>query len=114
MTSLDLTRLGRTPQCLGRYVEDARGVRKIEPRLNTIHGGLEDRDTMVRTQRGDTFASPTIAVASFESVAIEKASDQIVVRNQCQLAYGRDDVSGGAAALTASAPGQTDLAVNAA
>src|ERR1700730_5234439 len=75
MTSLDLTRLGRTPQCLGRYVEDARGVRKIEPGFNTIHGGLEDRDTMVRTQRGDTFASPTIAVAGFESVAIEKASD---------------------------------------
>jgi hypothetical protein len=69
---------------------------------------------MMRTQRGDTFASPTIAVAGFESVSIEKASDQIVIRNQCQLAYGRDDVGGSATALTASAPGQTDLAVNAA
>jgi hypothetical protein len=58
-TSLDLASLGCTPQCLGRNVEDARSVSKIEPRLNTIHGGLEDRDTMMRTQRGDTFASPT-------------------------------------------------------
>jgi len=88
MTSLDLTRLRpHAAVVLGRYVEGcARGVRKIEPRLNTPStAGLEDRDTMVRTQRGDTFASPTIAVAGFEvRLRLRRASDQIVVRNQCQ------------------------------
>jgi hypothetical protein len=69
---------------------------------------------MVRSQRGDALAAPTIAVTGFETVAIENASDQIVVGDQCQLAYGRDDISWSAVALSAPAPGQADLTVNAA
>lgn len=58
---------------------------------------------MVRAQRGDALAGPTVAVAGLEAIAVEKAGYQIVAGDQHQLAYGGDDVSGRAVALSASA-----------
>ena len=91
-----------------------RGVREIEPGLDTVGCGFEHRNASVRSQRGDALAGPTIAVAGFETVAIEKASDQIVAGDQRQLANGPDDISGSAVALSSPALGQPHLAVNAA
>jgi hypothetical protein len=69
---------------------------------------------MVRSQRGDALEGPTIAVAGFETVALEKASDQVVAGDQRQLENGLDDISGSAVGLSAPALGQPNLAVNAA
>ena len=48
---------------------------RLSPGLDAVGCGLEHRNAMVRSQRGDALAGPTIAVAGFETVAIEKASD---------------------------------------
>jgi hypothetical protein len=114
VTSVDLAGFGRQPQRFRRNIQNVRGVREIEPGLDAVGCGFEYRNAMVRSQRGDALAAPTIAVTGFETVAIENASDQIVVGDQCQLAYGRDDISWSAVALSAPAPGQADLTVNAA
>ena len=53
-------------------------------------------------------------MAGLEPIAVEKAGDQIVAGDQRQLAYGRDDISWSAVGLPTPAPGQADLAVNAA
>jgi hypothetical protein len=53
--------------------------------LDAVGCSFERRNAMVRSQRGDALAGPTIAVAGFETVAIEKASDQVVAGDQRQL-----------------------------
>lgn len=67
----------------------------------------------MRAQRRDTLASPAVAMAGLEAIAVEKAGYEIVASDQRQLTYGGDDVSGCAVALSASALGQAKLAVRA-
>ncbi len=82
MASVDLAGLGCQPQRLRSDLQNARGVGEIEPGFDAICGGFEHRNAMVRTQRGDALAGPAIAVAGFQSVAVEEASDQIVSGDQ--------------------------------
>ena len=66
----------------------------------------------MRSQRSNALACPAIAVACDEAVAVQDAGDEIVIGDQCQMAHRDDDVGGVAVALSATSPGQADLAVH--
>lgn len=70
MDSFNLASLGGQAQGLWRHLQQLRCIAQIEPRLDAIGGGAEYRDTIVRTQRGDALARPSVAVAGLEIVAV--------------------------------------------
>ena len=47
MDSVDFASLCRQPQRLGRNLQEASGIGKIEPRFNAVAGGFKDRDAIV-------------------------------------------------------------------
>jgi hypothetical protein len=69
VASFDLSSLGRQPQRLCRNPQKARSIGEIEPGLDPVVGGLERWDAMVRTQRGDAFAGPAVAMAGLKPIA---------------------------------------------
>ena len=68
----------------------------------------------MRAQRGDALACPAVAVTGYEAIPIEDAGDDIIIRDQHELANSGNHIGRGAVALTAAASGQTHLAVDAA
>src|SRR4029077_19598911 len=93
MDSLDLAGLSGKPERLGRDVKETCRPAQIEPRFDAVFGWFVNWNAVVRPQRRDAFASPAIAMAGDEAVAVEGASDQIVVGDQDQLAGSGDDVA---------------------
>jgi len=95
-------------------MHDPRGLAEIEPRLIPIFGWLVHWNAVMRAQRGDALACPAVAVTGDEAIPIEDAGDDIIIRDQHELANSGNHIGRGAVALTAAASGQTHLAVDAA
>ena len=70
-----------------------RGLAEVEPWLDPVLGRLEHRNTVVGAHRRDALAGPAIAVARDKAVAVEDAGEQIVIGDEHELTYGRNDVS---------------------
>src|SRR6266516_2552899 len=85
MNSLDLASLCCEPQCLGCDPEKARGLAKVQPRLDPIIGGLVDGNTVMRAQRGDALTRPAVTVARDQCVPVQDAGDEIIICNQHEL-----------------------------
>ena len=67
----------------------------------------------MRSVRRNSFPGPAIAVSGHQAVAVENAGDQVVIGNQHQVPDGRDDIGGGAVALSATALRQATFGVGA-
>src|SRR3954464_69828 len=102
MNAFDLARFGGDPERLRRDAEQTCGLVQIEPWLYPIHRWPEDRDLLIRPERGHPLAGPAIAVAGHQAVSIEDAGNQIIIGDEHQLPYGCDDVAGGAVALSSA------------
>src|SRR5690606_32459716 len=114
MDTLDLAGFGGEPQRLGCYAEEARGLVQVEPRLVPMRCRPEDRDRGMRSVRRDPLPGPAIAMPSYQAVAVENASDQVVAGDQHQLPNGRNDIGGSAVALSAAPLRQTKFGMGAA
>jgi hypothetical protein len=77
---------------LWRDAEQTCGLVQIEPWLYSIHRWPEDRDLVIRPERGHSLAGPAIAVAGHQTVSIEDAGNQIIIGDEHQLPDGRDDI----------------------
>ena len=112
MHGFNLIRFGGEPEGLSRDAYVAGGFAQVEPRFLSVGRRTEDRNPVVRSQRGDPFARPAIAMASQESIAVEDAGNQIVIGDQSELLHGSDDIGRGAVALSSSPLRQPQLGVN--
>ena len=95
-------------------MQKTRGRAEVDPRLVPILGWLVHRNAVMRAQGGDALTRPTVAMAREEAVPVEDASDEVIVGDQHELANSGHDIGRGAVALTATPPGQTHFAVDAA
>ena len=85
MNRFDLTGLRCQPERSGRDMEKLCGLAEVQPRFDSVIGGLIDRNVVMRAQRGDALTRPAIAVACHQSVPVQDAGDEIVIGNQHQL-----------------------------
>ena len=114
MNAFDLARFGVEPKCFWCNTEKARRLVQVEPRLDPIWRQPKDRDLMMRPERGDALACPSIAVAGHETIPIEDAGNQIIIGDQHQFPDSRDDIGGGAVALSSPALRQAQFGMDAA
>ena len=63
MNRFDLTGLRCQPKRSGRDMEKLRGFAEVQPRFDSIIGGLVDGNAVMRAQRGDALTGPAIAIA---------------------------------------------------
>ena len=88
MDRLDFTDLHRQSERLRRDVQEARGLAEIEPRLMPVFGWLVHRDAVMRAQRGDALARPTVAMTCDKAIPVQDAGDEIVTGDEHKLANG--------------------------
>jgi hypothetical protein len=63
MSTLDLAGLGGLSERLRRNSEEARGIAQVEPELDVISLGPEDRYFPIRTKRCNPLTGPPVAIA---------------------------------------------------
>ena len=102
------------PESFWCDLEELGSIGEVEPRLDAIFGLSKHWDTLVRAHGHDALAGPAVAIAGLEIVAIQDASDQIIIGNQHKLTHGVDDFCRGAVSLSAAALGQPNFAMSAA
>ncbi len=85
MNRLDLIGFRCQPKRSGRDTQKLRGLAEVQPRFDSVIGGLVDRNAMMRAQRGDALAGSAIAIACHQSVPVQDAGDEIVIGDQHQL-----------------------------
>ena len=85
MNRLDLTGFRCQPERSGRDMEKLRGLAEVQPRFDSVIGGLVDGNAVMRAQRGDALTRPAIAIACHQSVPVQDAGDEIVIGDQHQL-----------------------------
>jgi transposase InsO family protein len=81
---------------------------------NAVLGRAIDGDPVAAAHRSHALASPAIAVAGHEAVAVEDDGDDIVLGDERQHAHRLDDVGGRAVALPPAPSRQSVLGVGAA
>src|SRR5258708_8266795 len=86
MESFDLTGFGCPPERLGSDPQELSRLAEVQPWLDPVFGGLEHRDAVIRSHRGDALTGPSVAVAGLKTVAVSNAGDQIVIGNDDELA----------------------------
>ena len=87
MNRFDLAGFRRQPERFGRDMEKSRGFAEVQPRFDSVIGGLVDGNAMMRAQRGDALTRPAIAIACHQPVPVQDAGDKIVIGDQHQLSY---------------------------
>lgn len=113
MNAFNFSGFGSQSECLRRYTETARGPAQIEPWFDPVRRWAEDRDFVIRPERGDPPAGPAIA-AGHQPVPVEDAGDQIIIGDEHQLPNRRDDIGGDAVALPSASLRQAQFSMDAA
>ena len=62
MNRLDLPEFRCQPERLGRHMEKPRGFAEVQPRFDSVVGGLVDDNVVMRAQRGDALTRPAITI----------------------------------------------------
>ena len=88
MTRFDLARFGGEPKRLRCDAEQTRRLVQVKPWLVPIRRRPEDRDLVMRPERGDPLTCPAIAVAGQQAVPVEDAGNQIIIGDENQLPDG--------------------------
>ena len=92
MNTFDLACFRGEPEGLRHNAEETRGLAQIEPRLVPVRRRPEDRDLVMRPERGNPLARPAIAMAGHQAVPVENAGNQVIIGDKDQLAHSSDDV----------------------
>lgn len=114
MNAFDVARFGGDPERLRRNAEQTCGLVQIEPRLDPVRRQAEDRNRVVRPERGDPLPRPAIAVAGQQTVSVEDAGNQTIIGDEDQLPDSGEDVGRGAVALPAATLRQAQFGMDAA
>jgi hypothetical protein len=102
MDRIDLPSFGGQLERPRADVKKRRCLTEVEPRLNSLCSRTINRDLIVGSQRRNALTRPAITIAGRQLVPIENARNEIVVRNEHQLADGIDDIVRRGIALAAA------------
>lgn len=114
MNTLDVAGLGGESEGFCCNAEQARGVGQVEPGFDAVRSRAEHRDLVMRPERGDPFAGPSVSMAGQQAVSVEDSCNQIVGGDKDKLTYRRDDLGSGAVALAPTPLRQAQLGMHAA
>ena len=86
MNRIDLTGLRCQPERSRRDMKKLRGLAEVQPRFDSVIGRFVDGNAVMRAKRGYALTRPAIAIARPQSVPVQNAGDEIVIKRSAAVA----------------------------
>jgi hypothetical protein len=88
----DIATINGKPEGSRTYVEQSSGIGQVHPRLWLLLVSLIAGNAMMAAQCGDSLSRPAIPASGEMTVAVQNASDEVIVANASQNTNGFDQL----------------------